>query len=207
MALSGIQPRKMTNNHGDVPTFRIEVEQTEIDRLHRHLDETRWPPVLPGDGWDTGVAVAWLRALTEYWRNDYDWRAAEDELNQIPQFTTMIDSQWIYMHVRSAEPDALPLILTHGWPGSMVEFLDVIGPLTNPAAHGGDQGDAFDVVIPALPGFGFSGPVSEPGWATTRIATAWDELMTRLGYDRYGTRGGDIGAAVAPEVARIAPPG
>jgi pimeloyl-ACP methyl ester carboxylesterase len=196
----------MTNNHGDIMPFRIEVEQADIDRLHRHLDEVRWPPVLPGDGWDAGVPVAWLRELSEYWRNEYDWRAAERELNQIPQFTTIIDGQRIhFMHVRSAEPDALPLILTHGWPGSVVEFLDVIGPLTNPTAHGGDRGDAFDVVIPALPGFGFSGPVSEPGWNTTRIATSWDELMTRLGYDRYGTQGGDIGAAVAPEVARIAP--
>jgi pimeloyl-ACP methyl ester carboxylesterase len=190
----------MTNNHSDVLPFRIEIEQAEIDRLHRHLDETRWPPVLPGDGWDTGVPVAWLRELSEYWRNDYDWRAAERELNQIPQFTTIIDGQRIHFM-----PDALPLILTHGWPGSVVEFLDVIDPLTNPTAHGGDRGDAFDVVIPALPGFGFSGPVAESGWTTTRIATAWDELMTRLGYDRYGTQGGDIGAAVAPEVARIAP--
>jgi pimeloyl-ACP methyl ester carboxylesterase len=124
----------------------------------------------------------------------------------MPQFTTIIDGQQIYfMHVRSPESGALPLILTHGWPGSVVEFLDVIGPLTDPAAHGGDRGDAFDVVIPALPGFGFSGPVSESGWTTTKIATAWDELMARLGYVRYGTQGGDIGAAVAPEVARVAP--
>ena len=150
--------------------------------------------------------MGWLRELSEYWRNDYDWRAAERELNQFPQYTTTIDGQRIYfIHVRSAEPDALPLILTHGWPGSVVEFLGLIGPLTNPVAHGGDGGDAFDVVIPALPGFGFSGPVSESGWTTTRIATAWDELMTRLGYDRYGTQGGDIGAVVAPEVGRIAP--
>ena len=162
--------------------------------------------MLPDDSWDTGVPVGWLRELSEYWRNDYDWRAAERELNQFPQYTTTIDGQRIYfIHVRSAEPDALPLILTHGWPGSVVEFLGLIGPLTNPVAHGGDGGDAFDVVIPALPGFGFSGPVSESGWTTTRIATAWDELMTRLGYDRYGTQGGDIGAVVAPEVGRIAP--
>jgi len=118
----------------------------------------------------------------------------------------VIDGQRInFLHVRSPESGALPLILTHGWPGSVVEFLDVIGPLTDPAGHGADPGDAFNVVIPTLPGFGFSGPVCGPGWTTTRIASAWDELMARLGYGRYGTQGGDIGAAVAPEVARVAP--
>lgn len=190
----------------DIRPYRIDVPESEIDRLHCRLDETRWPAPLPGDGWDSGVPVSWLAELTDYWRHRYDWRTAERELNEIPQFTTTIDRQRIYfMHVRSPEPDALPLILTHGWPGSVVEFLDVIGPLTDPGSHGGDARDAFDVVIPALPGFGFSGPVSESGWTTTRIATAWDELMTRLGYARYGTQGGDIGAAVAPEVARVAP--
>jgi len=196
----------MTTTRGDVHSFRIDIAQTEIDWLHRRLDETRWPAPLPCDGWDTGVPVSWLRELVEYWRRDYDWRAAEYELNQIPQFTTVIDGQQIYfMHVRSPEDDALPLILTHGWPGSVVEFLDVIGPLTDPAAHGGDRSDAFDVVIPALPGFGFSGPTAESGWTTAKIAAAWDALMTRLGYARYGTQGGDIGAAVAPEIARVAP--
>ena len=152
------------------------------------------------------MPVSWLRELAGYWRSGYDWRAAERELNQIPQFTTVIDGQQIhFMHVRSPEKDALPLILTHGWPGSVVEFLDVIGPLTDPAAHGRDRADAFDVVIPALPGFGFSGPVSETGWTTTKIAAAWDELMRRLGYPRYGAQGGDIGAAVSPEIARVAP--
>jgi len=196
----------MTTTRGDVHSFRIDIAQTEIDWLHRRLDETRWPAPLPCDGWDTGVPVSWLRELVEYWRRDYDWRAAEYELNQIPQFTTVIDGQQTYfMHVRSPEDDALPLILTHGWPGSVVEFLDVIGPLTDPAAHGGDRSDAFDVVIPALPGFGFSGPIAESGWTTAKIAAAWDALMTRLGYARYGTQGGDIGAAVAPEIARVAP--
>ena len=195
-----------TTTRGDVHSFRIDIPQAEIDRLLRRLDETRWPEPLPGDGWDTGVPVSWLRELAGYWRSGYDWRAAERELNQIPQFTTVIDGQQIhFMHVRSPEKDALPLILTHGWPGSVVEFLDVIGPLTDPAAHGRDRADAFDVVIPALPGFGFSGPVSETGWTTTKIAAAWDELMRRLGYPRYGTQGGDIGAAVSPEIARVAP--
>jgi pimeloyl-ACP methyl ester carboxylesterase len=150
--------------------------------------------------------MAWLHELADYWRRGYDWRAAEREINKVPQFTTVIDGQLIYfLHIRSPESDALPLILTHGWPGSVVEFLDVIGALTDPGAHGADRRDAFDVVIPALPGFGFSSPISESGWTTTRVAAAWDELMSRLGYGRYGTQGGDIGAAVAPEVARVAP--
>ena len=195
-----------TTTREDIHPFRIDIAQTDIDQLHRRIDETRWPTTLPGGEWDTGVAVSWLRALVQYWRDSYDWRAAERELNQFPQFTTEIDGQRIhFLHVRSPETDALPLILTHGWPGSVVEFLDVINPLTDPAAHGGDCTDAFDVVIPTLPGFGFSSPVSEPGWTTTKIAAAWDELMARLGYTRYGAQGGDIGAAVSPEIARVAP--
>jgi epoxide hydrolase len=194
-----------TTTREDIHPFHIDIAQTDIDQLHRRIDETRWPTTLPGGEWDNGVAVSWLRELVQYWRDSYDWRAAERELNQFPQFTTEIDGQRIhFLHVRSPETDALPLILTHGWPGS-VEFLDVISPLTDPAAHGGDRTDAFDVVIPALPGFGFSGPVSEPGWTTTKIAAAWDELMARLGYTRYGAQGGDIGAAVSPEIARVAP--
>jgi pimeloyl-ACP methyl ester carboxylesterase len=194
------------NTSREIHPFRLDIPGAEIDGLHRRLDETRWPQPLPGDDWDTGVPVAWLHELADYWRRGYDWRAAEREINEVPQFTTVVDGQQIYfLHVRSPEPDALPLILTHGWPGSVVEFLDVIGPLTDPGAHGADRKDAFDVVIPALPGFGFSSPVSESGWTTTRVAATWDELMSRLGYARYGTQGGDIGAAVAPEVARVAP--
>ena len=192
--------------HEDIASFRIDIEQGDIEQLHRRLSYTRWPAPLPGDDCAVGVPVTWLRDLATYWRDDYDWRAAESELNDIAQFTTVIDGQRIhFLHVRSPESGALPLILTHGWPGSVVEFLDVIGPLTDPAGNGGDPGDAFSVVIPTLPGFGFSGPVCEAGWTTTRIASAWDELMTRLGYRRYGTQGGDIGAAVAPEVARVTP--
>jgi pimeloyl-ACP methyl ester carboxylesterase len=194
------------NTSRKIHPFRLDIPGAEIDDLHRRLDETRWPQPLPGDDWDTGVPVAWLHELADYWRRGYDWRAAEREINEVPQFTTVVDGQQIYfLHVRSPEPDALPLILTHGWPGSVVEFLDVIGPLTDPGTHGADRRDAFDVVIPALPGFGFSSPVSESGWTATRVAAAWDELMSRLGYARYGTQGGDIGAAVAPEVARVAP--
>jgi hypothetical protein len=148
----------------EISPFTIDFPQDQIDDLHRKLDRVRWPAALPGDGWDTGVPVAWLRGLADYWHNGYDWRAAERELNQFPQFTTDIDGQRIhFLHVRSPEPDALPLVLTHGWPGSVVEFLALIGPLTDPGTHGGEPSDAFHVVIPSLPGFGFSGPVSEAG--------------------------------------------
>jgi pimeloyl-ACP methyl ester carboxylesterase len=186
--------------------FRIDVPQTALDELAAKLDSVRWPAPLPGDDWDTGVPTKWLRTLAEYWRSGYDWRAAERELNAFPQFTTTIDGQNIhFLHVRSAEPGAMPLILTHGWPGSVAEFLDVIGPLTDPAAHGGDSADAFHVVIPALPGFGFSGPVTDAGWTTNRIARAWVELMSRLGYERFAAQGGDIGSSVSPELGRVAP--
>lgn len=191
----------MTNE--EIREFTIDIPQTQLDELQAKLDTARLPAPLPGDGWDTGVPVAWLSGLVDYWRTGYDWRKVERELNEIPQFTTEIDGQQIYfMHVRSANPDALPLLLTHGWPGSVVEFLDLIGPLTDPVAHGGKAEDAFHVVIPALPGFGFSGPTSEFGWDRARIGRAWAELMRRLGYDKYGVQGGDIGGAVSPEVAR-----
>ncbi|UGT57868.1 epoxide hydrolase family protein [Nocardia asteroides] len=190
----------------DIQRFRLDIPQQQLDELRYRLDNARWPAALPGDDWDTGVPTGYLRELVDYWRTDYDWRAQEAKLNALGQFTTVIDGQTIYfLHVRSAEPNAVPLLLTHGWPGSVVEFLDLIGPLTDPAAHGGDPGDAFHVVIPALPGFGFSGPVTESGWTVRRIAETWVELMTRLGYERFGVQGGDIGAAVSPEVGRVAP--
>ncbi len=190
----------------EIHPFRLDIPQEQLDELHAKLDSTRWPAPLPGDGWDTGVPVAWLRGLAEYWRDGYDWRAVEREINRFPQFTTEIEGQDIhFLHIRSAEEGATPLILTHGWPGSVVEFLDVIGPLTDPEAYGGDPADAFHVVIPSLPGFGFSGPTTESGWTTERTGRAWAELMRRLGYERYGAQGGDIGAAVSPEVGRAAP--
>jgi epoxide hydrolase len=190
----------------DIRPFRIAVPQAALDELAAKLDATRWPAPLPGDGWDAGVPTKWLRSLAEYWRSGYDWRAAERELGAIPQFTTTIDGQNIhFLHVRSAEPGALPLVLTHGWPGSIVEFLDLIGPLTDPAAHGGDPADAFHVVIPALPGFGFSGPVHDTGWTANRIARTWAELMRRLGYERFAAQGGDIGSGVSLELGRVAP--
>jgi pimeloyl-ACP methyl ester carboxylesterase len=189
-----------------ITPFHLDIPQEQLDDLRHRLDNTRWPAPLPGDGWDTGVPTGWLAELVDHWRTGYDWRAAEAQLNAFPQFTTVIDGQRIhFLHVRSPEPDAFPLVLTHGWPGSVAEFLDVIGPLTDPRAHGGDPADAFHLVIPSLPGFGFSGPVTEPGWDTDHVGRAWAELMHRLGYARYGAQGGDIGAAVSPEVGRAAP--
>ena len=186
-----------------IKPFIIDIPQSTLDDLQYRLDHAKLPAALPGDDWTTGVPVGWLSELVEYWRTGYDWRTAEKQLNEIPQFTTIIDGQQIhFLHVKSPEPDALPLILTHGWPGSIVEFLDLIGPLTDPRSHGGDAADAFQLVIPSLPGFGFSGPVSEGGWTRDRIGRTWAELMNRLGYQRYGVQGGDIGAAVSPEVAR-----
>jgi epoxide hydrolase len=185
--------------------FRIEIPQAQLDDLTSRLARTRWPDELPVAGWDRGVPVGYLQELAHYWQHGYDWRKHEAQLNDIPQFVTTIDGQQIhYLHVRSPEPDATPLLLSHGWPGSVVEFIDVIGPLTDPRGHGGDPADAFDLVIPSLPGFGFSGPTREPGWTTQRIARAFAGLMRQLGYDRYGTQGGDWGAFVAPEIGRVA---
>lgn len=186
--------------------FRIDVPQVRLDELRARLDAMRWPAPLPGDDWDSGVPAWWLRDMVDYWRTGYDWRAIEQQLNAYPGFVTEIDGQRIhFLHIRSAEPDALPLILTHGWPGSFVEFLDMIGPLTDPVAHGGDRRDAFHVVLPSLPGFAFSGPGIQPDWDNYRTARAWAELMTRLGYDRFGVQGGDAGGAVSPLVAQAAP--
>jgi pimeloyl-ACP methyl ester carboxylesterase len=190
----------------EIRPFRIEVLQADLDDLADRLGRTRWPSEIPGAGWSRGVPLEYLKELTEYWRTSYSWREWEAKVNECPQFTTTIDGQNIhFLHVRSPEPDALPLIITHGWPGSVVEFLDIIGPLTDPRSHSGDPADAFHLVIPSLPGFGFSGPTQDSGWDTARIARAWMELMHRLGYERYGAQGGDIGAAVAPQLGRVAP--
>ena len=186
--------------------YRINVPQADIDDLRDRLARTRWAPGLPGTGWERGVPAAYLRELAAYWAGGYDWRAHEAALNAIPQFITTIDGAGVhFLHVRSAEPDATPLMLLHGWPGSVVEFLDVIGPLTDPAAHGGDPADAFHLVIPSLPGYGFSGPLTEIGWTDGRAATALTELLARLGYQRYGVQGGDVGALIGPLMGRAAP--
>jgi epoxide hydrolase len=186
--------------------FTIEIPQAELDDLRDRLARTRWPSELPGVGWSRGVPLDYLRELADYWRTGYDWREHEARLNELPQFKTTIDGANVhFLHVRSPEANALPLVITHGWPGSIAEFLDVIGPLSDPAAHGGDPDDAFHVVAPSLPGFGFSGPTNEAGWDTRRIARAWAELMSRLGYERYGAQGGDSGAIVSPQLGRIEP--
>ena len=186
--------------------FRVEIPQADLDDLHDRLARTRWPDELAGVGWSRGVPLGYLQELAGYWRDGYDWRGQEARLNQLPQFTTEIDGQRIhFLHVRSPEPDALPLIVTHGYPGSVVEFLDLVGPLTDPRAHGGDPADAFHLVAPSLPGYGFSTPVREPGWAMGRTSRAWVELMARLGYDRYGGQGGDIGAGVTGMLANLDP--
>jgi len=186
--------------------FRVEIPQADLDDLHDRLARTRWPDELPGVGWSRGVPLGYLQELAGYWRDGYDWRGQEARLNQLPQFTTEIDGQRIhFLHVRSPEADALPLIVTHGYPGSVVEFLDLVGPLTDPRAHGGDPADAFHLVVPSLPGYGFSTPVREPGWAMGRTSRAWVELMARLGYDRYGGQGGDIGAGVTGMLANLDP--
>ena len=191
-------------NRSEIRPFRIEIPQADLDYLADRLGRTRWPDELSGVGWSRGVPLGYLKDLAEYWREGYDWREHEAELNEYPQFTTTIDGQNIhFLHVRSPQPDALPLILSHGWPGSVVEFLDVIGPLTNPRAYGGEAADAFHLVIPSLPGFGFSGPTREPGWDSNRIARAFAELMSRLGYGRYSAQGGDFGAFISPDLGRV----
>ena len=186
--------------------FRIAVPQEDLDDLRRRISATRWPDDSPGPEWERGVPSSYLRELADYWRDGYDWRAAETELNQYPQYLTEIDGATVhFLHVRSPEPNALPLVLTHGWPGSVAEFLDVIGPLTDPRAHGGRAEDAFHVVVPSVPGYGFSTPLPGPGWNTHRIAGAWAELMRRLGYDRYAAQGGDAGSVISLELGRVDP--
>jgi pimeloyl-ACP methyl ester carboxylesterase len=192
----------------EVRPFRIEVPEADLNDLRNRLARTRWPDELPNAGWDYGVPLGAVKELAEYWRTGYDWRAQEARLNAFPQFRTTIDGANVhFMHVRSPEAGALPLILTHGWPGSIAEYLDVIEPLTDPRAHGGDPADAFDVVVPSIPGYGFSGPTTDTEWDATRMARAWDELMGRLGYQRYASHGGDIGALISRELGILKLPG
>jgi pimeloyl-ACP methyl ester carboxylesterase len=188
--------------------FRIEVPEEELAELRRRIAAVRWPSNELVDDRSQGVQLATLQELARYWTTEYDWRRAEAKLNALSQFTTEIDGVEIhFIHVTSAHENALPLIVTHGWPGSVIELLEVIGPLTDPTPHGGRVEDAFHLVLPSLPGYGFSGEPSEVGWHVGRIAQVWAELMRRLGYTRYVAQGGDVGAAVTDAMGRQAPEG
>ncbi|MFF6782057.1 alpha/beta fold hydrolase [Streptomyces sp. NPDC012510] len=201
-----IQPVEPDQPVQTIHPFRIDIPQDRVDDLRRRLAEARWPEELPGVGWSRGVPVGYLKELAEYWRDGYDWRAQEAALNAYAQYTTEVDGQNIhFLHVRSPEPGATPLVLLHGWPGSVVDFLDVIGPLSDPRAHGREPDDAFHLVVPSLPGFGFSTPLAGPGMGVARTATVLTELMARLGYGQYGVQGYDTGSWIAPEMGRQAP--
>jgi pimeloyl-ACP methyl ester carboxylesterase len=188
--------------------FRIDVPEEALADLRRRIAATRWPSKELVADRSQGVQLEALQALARYWETDYDWRKAEAKLNALPQFTTEIDGVDIhFIHVRSEHEDALPLIMTHGWPGSIIELLETVGPLTDPTAHGGDAADAFHLVLASLPGYGFSSEPIELGWNVGRVAMAWAELMRRLGYTRYVAQGGDVGAAVTDAMGRQAPEG
>ncbi len=190
-----------------IEPFKIQIPDAAIADLNDRLAKARFPYAITDD-WSRGQPLKLVKALTEQWRDSYDWRAHEAELNRFPHFMTEIDGQPIhFMHIKSPVPDALPLILSHGWPGSFVEFLDVIGPLTDPKAHGLDESIAFHLVIPSLPGFGFSSPMTSTGWDSARTAQTWDKLMKGLGYERYGAHGGDAGALATRELGILAPDG
>ncbi len=188
-----------------ITPFKIDVSAAQLQDLKDRLTRTVMPSEVDGS-WAAGPTNAYVRGAVDRLLSGFDWRKAEAEINALPQFTTEIDGQNVhFIHVKSSEKNATPLLLIHGWPGSIVEFLDVIGPLTNPVAHGGKPEDAFDVVVPSLPGFGFSGPTREAGWNNVRIGKAFIELMSRLGYQRFGVQGGDAGAIIGPEIGRLAP--
>ena len=190
----------------EVTPFRIGIPQADLDDLRERLARARWPEAETVADWSQGVPHGYLRELCGYWADGYDWRATEARLNALPQFRTEIDGLRIhFVHVRSPHPQALPLILTHGWPGSIVEFLKVIGPLTDPTAHGGAAADAFHLVCPSLPGYGFSDKPTRPGWGVGRIAGAWAALMARLGYGRYGAQGSDWGTSISASIGQQDP--
>ncbi len=192
----------------EIRPFQIDIPEQEIDELRRRIAATRWPTKELVDDRSQGVQLATMQELARYWTTDYDWRRCEARLNALPQFKTEIDGVDIhFIHVKSPHENALPLIMTHGWPGSVVELLETVGPLTDPTAHGGRAEDAFDLVLPSLPGYGFSGEPTELGWDAGRTAQAWAELMHRLGYTRYVAQGGDVGALVTDLMGRQAADG
>jgi pimeloyl-ACP methyl ester carboxylesterase len=201
-------PAAAENNDTAIRPFRVTTPEKQLVELRRKIADTRWPTKELVDDRSQGVQLATLKALARYWATDYDWRKAEAKLNALPQFVTKIDGVDIhFIHVTSRHENAMPLIMTHGWPGSVIELLDTVGPLTDPTRHGGSAADAFHVVLPSLPGYGFSGEPSELGWDSGRIAQAWAELMKRLGYTRYVAQGGDVGALVSDVMGRQAPEG
>jgi pimeloyl-ACP methyl ester carboxylesterase len=192
----------------EIRPFRVDMPDAAIADLRRRIAATRWPGKELVDDRSQGVQLATSRELARYWTTEYDWRACEARLNALPQFTTEIDGVNVhFIHVRSRHENALPLIMTHGWPGSVIELLETVGPLTDPTAHGGSAGDAFHLVLPSIPGYGFSAEPAELGWYAGRVAQAWAELMHRLGYTRYVAQGGDQGAAVTDAMGRQAPEG
>jgi pimeloyl-ACP methyl ester carboxylesterase len=192
----------------EIRPFRVNVPEEELTELRRRIAATRWPSKELVEDRSQGVQLATMRELARYWETEYDWRKVEAKLNALPQFTTEIDGVEIhFIHVKSAHENALPLIMTHGWPGSVIELLETVGPLTDPTAHGGTPEDAFHLVLPSLPGYGFSGEPTEPGWESGRIARAWAKLMERLGYTRYVAQGGDVGASVTDAMGRQGPEG
>jgi pimeloyl-ACP methyl ester carboxylesterase len=192
----------------DIRSFHVEIPEEQLEELRRRIEATRWPSKELADDRSQGVQLETLKALSRYWATEYDWRKAEAKLNALPQFMTEIDGVEIhFIHVRSQHEDALPLIVTHGWPGSVIELLETVGPLTDPTAHGGRAEDAFHLVLPSLPGYGFSGEPNEVGWDAGRTAQAWAELMQRIGYTRYAAQGGDLGAIVTDVLGRQAPEG
>jgi pimeloyl-ACP methyl ester carboxylesterase len=192
----------------EIQPFRVEIPEAQIDDLRRRIAATRWPSKELVADRSQGVQLATLRELARFWETDYDWRKAESKLNALPQFKTEIDGVDIhFIHVKSQHENALPLIMTHGWPGSVIELLETVGPLTDPTAHGGSAKDAFDLVLPSIPGYGFSGEPTQVGWGPARVAPAWAELMHRLGYTRYVAQGGDVGASITDAMGRLAPEG
>src|SRR5579863_10513942 len=192
----------------DIRPFQAEMPDEAIADLRQRIAATRWPTRELVADRSQGVQLATLQELARYWAAEYDWRRCEARLNALPQFKTEIDGEDVhFIHVKSPHPDALPLIMTHGWPGSVIELLEIVGPLTDPTAHGGRAEDAFDLVLPSIPGYGFSGEPMELGWYAGRVAEAWPKLMQRLGYARYVAQGGDVGAAVTDAMGRQAPEG
>ncbi|WP_328991320.1 epoxide hydrolase [Kribbella sp. NBC_01245] len=198
----------MTENLKNLRPFRVEIAQADLDDLNERLARTRLPAAAPGDNWDLGTPNSYLSETVGYWRNTFDWRKQEARMNEFPHYLTEIDGQTVhFIHVPSAEADATPLLLAHTYPGSFVDFLDMIGPLTDPVAYGGDAADAFSVVVPSIPGFGFSTPLVDRGWTMARVAQTFDQLMRGLGYEQYGVHGSDAGAMIARELGLMNPDG